>query len=252
MPSRIEHKFDDDIEVKRCCSCKQWLHLDMFTKTNRNWDKLQRECKNCKNEQARIRHQKNPKKNRAKLKRYRLRHPDRVKISKDKYRVSEKGKKTEAEYYERKKALGYYSKIQSDYHQRHKNDPEYMERRNKSRRESYYRNKHKHIGKNRERGKQRTKKIKVDCMSGYCNGEVKCQNCGETDIDVLTMDHVYGGGNRLRKEGIERSGSGLHFDLIQKGFPEGYQVLCFNCNHKKSLGSRGKKATDEQIQHYIQ
>jgi len=45
----------------------------------------------------------------------------------------------------------------------------------------------------------------------------------------------------------------LYYDLIKREFPDGYRVLCFNCNHKESLRLklRGKKASDEQINNYI-
>ena len=58
--------------------------------------------------------------------------------------------------------------------------------------------------------------------------------CGITDIDVLTIDHIKGGGSRHKKE-IGGLGYKLYAYLIKENFPKGYQVLCFNCNFKKSV-----------------
>lgn len=65
---------------------------------------------------------------------------------------------------------------------------------------------------------------------GYCI----CNACGEQDIVVLCLDHIKGDGGKQRKEtGI--SGSRFYTWLEQQGYPEGLQVLCWNCNHKKEL-----------------
>jgi len=68
-------------------------------------------------------------------------------------------------------------------------------------------------------------KVKLQVISYYGG---KCQCCGNEDIDVLTIDHINGGGTKHRKE----VGGGIHFYkwLIKNNFPEGFQVLCWNCN----------------------
>ena len=60
-------------------------------------------------------------------------------------------------------------------------------------------------------------------------GGPKCARCGETDQDVLQIDHIDGGGNQHRK----KIGEPLIRWLHKQGFPSGYQVLCANCNIKK-------------------
>lgn len=62
-----------------------------------------------------------------------------------------------------------------------------------------------------------------------------CRCCGETEICFLAIDHINGGGNKHRKEvGI---GFNFYMWLINNNFPEGFQVLCHNCNYAKySLG----------------
>jgi hypothetical protein len=60
-------------------------------------------------------------------------------------------------------------------------------------------------------------------------GGPKCARCGETDQDVLQIDHIDGGGRQHLKE----IGQNIYAWLHKQGFPPGYQVLCANCNTKK-------------------
>lgn len=62
----------------------------------------------------------------------------------------------------------------------------------------------------------------------------KCVECGETDPLCLAVDHIEGGGNTHRKK-IGKYGSGFFKWLVDNNFPEGFQVLCHNCNMKKHL-----------------
>lgn len=60
-----------------------------------------------------------------------------------------------------------------------------------------------------------------------------CACCGEDNPKFLAIDHINGGGNKHRRElGIT---SGLQFLcwLRRNDWPEGFQVLCHNCNFAK-------------------
>ena len=57
----------------------------------------------------------------------------------------------------------------------------------------------------------------------------KCECCGEDRIGFLTIDHINGGGNAHRRS-LKKQGAEFCKWLIKQGFPEGYRVLCFNCN----------------------
>lgn len=78
---------------------------------------------------------------------------------------------------------------------------------------------------------------KIIVFQYYTNGYMKCELCEIDDIDVLTIDHINGGGNKHRKEMIESS---LITHLIKKNFPEGYRILCRNCNWKERLKQEKK------------
>jgi len=58
----------------------------------------------------------------------------------------------------------------------------------------------------------------------------KCACCGETRKEYLTIDHVDGDGRKQRREIGVTSSDGLYRWLRQNNYPEGFQVLCFNCN----------------------
>jgi hypothetical protein len=62
----------------------------------------------------------------------------------------------------------------------------------------------------------------------------KCACCGEDRYEFLAMDHINGGGTQHRKNekivNIDRW-------LIKNEFPDGFRVLCHNCN--QAYGSYG-------------
>jgi hypothetical protein len=63
----------------------------------------------------------------------------------------------------------------------------------------------------------------------------KCTCCGETEEIFLTIDHINGGGSKQRKE-LGGSGNRFYEWLVNNNFPEGFQVLCRNCNWAKAFG----------------
>jgi len=72
--------------------------------------------------------------------------------------------------------------------------------------------------------------LKREVYAHYGNG--KCQCCGETEYTFLTMDHINNDGAQHRRELKYHSatGHGFYVWLRKNNFPEGFQVLCQNCN----------------------
>ena len=60
-----------------------------------------------------------------------------------------------------------------------------------------------------------------------------CECCGESHWEFLTIDHINGDGAEHRKQ-IKGN---LYLWLIQNNFPDGFRILCMNCNW--SIGMRG-------------
>ena len=58
-----------------------------------------------------------------------------------------------------------------------------------------------------------------------------CACCGEDTYEFLTFDHIDGGGNQERMN--RRTSPYTYEQVIKEGFPDRFQVLCFNCNWGK-------------------
>jgi len=84
---------------------------------------------------------------------------------------------------------------------------------------------------------------RLQVLSHYSDGMPKCAACGLTDIDILCVDHIDGGGNKHREELFGNPhccGNTFYCWLKKNKFPVGYQILCYNCNAKKTLQGRRK------------
>lgn len=82
-------------------------------------------------------------------------------------------------------------------------------------------------------------RIQFEVFSHYCNGIPYCQcpYCEETNIQFLTIDHIDNKGNEQRRKTNCGTGAIMYRWLRDNAYPEGYQVLCFNCNSGKFRNS---------------
>jgi hypothetical protein len=74
------------------------------------------------------------------------------------------------------------------------------------------------------------KDIRQQALAQY-GGSCAC--CGETVPDFLCIDHIDGNGSQHRKLVAESHGRGsvqMMAWLKRNGWPDGYRVLCWNCN----------------------
>lgn len=78
---------------------------------------------------------------------------------------------------------------------------------------------------------ERATALKLATFDTY--GGLKCACCGETRIEFLSIDHIAGGGNKHRREITGTCGTRFYGWLKKNNYPEGYQVLCMNCNFAK-------------------
>jgi hypothetical protein len=65
-----------------------------------------------------------------------------------------------------------------------------------------------------------------------------CNCCGESTYEFLSIDHINGGGYKHRKEIGNYFGRNFYKWLVKNEFPEGFQVLCHNCNLAKGFYGR--------------
>lgn len=107
-----------------------------------------------------------------------------------------------------------------DAKKRQRETPEYLE----------WRRAHYQANKERLNMERRTRERaeRVACIEAYGG---KCACCGEKWADYLHIDHVDGGGRTHRREV-----GNVYRDLRKRGYPDGHQVLCANCNMAKERG----------------
>ena len=61
-------------------------------------------------------------------------------------------------------------------------------------------------------------------------GGYKCNCCNETERMFLSIDHMDNNGAEERRSGKYNGGGSAFYNWLRKNnFPEGYQVLCMNC-----------------------
>ena len=86
----------------------------------------------------------------------------------------------------------------------------------------------------RKSRKKFTRKRKEYIIAYYSNNTNKCECCNESNIEFLTVDHINGDGAQHRRE---IGGGHLYHWLTKNKYPEGFRILCLNCNF--SLGQYG-------------
>jgi hypothetical protein len=59
----------------------------------------------------------------------------------------------------------------------------------------------------------------------------KCECCGETNPRFLTIDHINGGGAKHKRENKIVK---LYKWIKKNNYPEGFRLLCYNCNCARS------------------
>lgn len=75
-------------------------------------------------------------------------------------------------------------------------------------------------------GSKSRAKVRKDTVYEHYGGYI-CACCGETEEAFLTIDHMNNDGYQHRKE---MKSLNITDFLYYNSMPEGYQVLCYNCN----------------------
>lgn len=94
--------------------------------------------------------------------------------------------------------------------------------------------KEKYRPKKNLRAREYHKEQRLRVLQYYGKSEFPvCACCGENLLEFLGIDHIHGGGARDKK--IHKCN--FYTWLEKLGYPEGFRVLCHNCN--QSLGAYG-------------
>jgi len=127
------------------------------------------------------------------------------------------------------------------YPAQHKYQQSHKEYYNQKHREYYWKNRKSEEYRRKEnlRAKENRRKLKLKVFTHYSNGTMRCACKGcyysehDCPIEFLSIDHINGNGIQHRK----RVGTGnfFYFWLRKNNFPDGYQVLCHNCNQGRQL-----------------
>lgn len=65
----------------------------------------------------------------------------------------------------------------------------------------------------------------------------KCACCGKDDRRILTLDHKNGDGAQHRRQNGLGCPSSAYRWVVKAGFPDSFQLLCWNCNSGKKCGN---------------
>jgi hypothetical protein len=80
-------------------------------------------------------------------------------------------------------------------------------------------------------------KVKLEVLTHYSHTKIpKCKGCGVKEIAILTLDHIYDNGAEDRRKAKINGGHKTYSYLRKNNYPNGFQVLCWNCQWRKRQG----------------
>lgn len=80
------------------------------------------------------------------------------------------------------------------------------------------------LGTNNQKMLDRARALRLAAITHYGG---RCECCGETRFEFLAIDHRNGGGSEHRRREVKGP---IERWLKRHGYPEGFRVLCHNCN----------------------
>lgn len=145
----------------------------------------------------------------------------------NKYNQSKIGKEYHQKYYFKNKSIiSSKKRIRSQkYYKEHLTEM-------RSKRLEYY---HSHKAQLKQYQKQLRIQNKHDVIFHYSNGTMECKACSIRTFEILTLDHIFGNGNKHRKAINSIS---IWQWIKRMKYPKGYQILCYNCNVLKERVSQ--------------
>ena len=77
------------------------------------------------------------------------------------------------------------------------------------------------------------RRLKLETLNAYGGPICSCVNCPEKSngvLEFLTIDHIDNNGAVHREKHSITASTGLYLWLRNQNYPDGFRVLCFNCN----------------------
>ena len=119
-----------------------------------------------------------------------------------------------------------YKAYMKEYSKKYRRNPEYKAKKNARTRET-------------------RAQLRLEILNHYSNNSLVCAHCGYDDVRALDLDHVENcGGEHRKKVGRRGATYDIYAELKRNGFPDGYQVLCRNCNWIKEIEARVQRQCD--------
>lgn len=209
---------DTTIQHKRCATCKELKDSSAFHHNRSKPDRLSSQCKACCRKYVlRI----STPEERARL------YEKRVSVSPTKVCYRCKVELPRKQFFTKGMIPMHYCRtchavdVRARYHQ----DPE---RARAIAKKSNVKNADKVAARNRSARREWRTKV----LQHYGGENPQCACCGEGADEFLSIDHTNGGGNKHRRE-VGVVGSAFYRWLIENNFPDGFRVLCHNCNFAK-------------------
>ena len=83
---------------------------------------------------------------------------------------------------------------------------------------------------NREKNRNYSRNARLKVLQHYSGNETPyCECCGENTYEFLSLDHTNGDGAEHRRK-LGTGGDRTYRWIIKNDFPDGFRVLCYNCN----------------------
>ncbi len=118
---------------------------------------------------------------------------------------------------------GYCKPCGAEYYRKRRDNPETRARIQQQQRDAYQRNPE----KAKAYARDYARKLKLAALEQY--GTV-CVCCGENQYEFLAIDHIRGEGRKHRESIGVSPGAGFYRWLQRENYPDGFRVLCHNCN----------------------
>lgn len=88
-------------------------------------------------------------------------------------------------------------------------------------------------------------KQRLETFELYSRGTMTCSLCPESRVQVLDIDHIFGGGRKAYAAAT--SNSAYYTSILKEADQNKYRILCRNCNHLTFLTGRSLSQDKESI-----
>jgi len=216
-------------EKQRQCSKKHYLeNKETYLARAKKWRK------------------KNPEKYYEAIKRWSKEHPEKCREYTKKWRKEhqEKCREYRRRHYQknREKVIAVAKKWSNENPEKHYEATKKWRKKNPEKVNTYTKKwREKNLEKTKLLRRKYRQNLKLEILSHYSNGGIKCAYCGEEELAFLSIDHSFGDGAKHRKQ-LNLSG-GFYYWLKRNNYPQdlGLRILCMNCNWYFSHKKRKKK-----------